>query len=369
MLTTPLQHHDTASLFDLNLFVPTSVLLPWAADALRRVSGSAMAPGNPLAASRVLRAVADEPLLKAVKRLDRSLGEPPPPLFRVHLVANGAPCSVVIRIGGSWASGVVVSADGLILTNAHLLRPFYDQQQLTDHSACFEQPRQRIFVRLSSEHYEDPASAEAARDAREEVAADWGRWHSASAVFMATRGPWDIALLQVAPGRRLCPAPADRWGPYRTGEPAFVIGHALFGPPAGLRASVTNGLLALVEEVDGWPVLLQSSAAVHSGNSGGALVSADGRWIGLVTCNTRTAEGVVRGFLLPSCAMGSCCTARHAQIIPRLNFSIPLSALAPLFDFCAELPAARDRRRLGALNVAKPEVGKQTRASPWCTRS
>ncbi|RWW65986.1 hypothetical protein BHE74_00026680 [Ensete ventricosum] len=60
------------------------------------------------------------------------------------------------------------------------------------------------------------------------------------------------------------------------------------------------------------PVMLQTTAAVHPGASGGAVVDSDGHMIGLITSNAKHGGG---------------------RTIPHLNFSIPCAALLPVFRF------------------------------------
>lgn len=64
----------------------------------------------------------------------------------------------------------------------------------------------------------------------------------------------------------------------------------------------------------GGAAMLQTTAAVHPGGSGGAVVDADGRLIGLVTSAARHSGG---------------------SMLPHLNFSIPVEALKPVFDFAS----------------------------------
>jgi S1-C subfamily serine protease len=64
------------------------------------------------------------------------------------------------------------------------------------------------------------------------------------------------------------------------------------------------------------PVIIQASAAIHSGNSGGVLVSSSGNWLGLVTCNIKR-----RLHTAPQ--------DEDSSIITRLNFSIASSLISP----------------------------------------
>ncbi|CAI5534396.1 unnamed protein product [Closterium sp. Naga37s-1] len=63
--------------------------------------------------------------------------------------------------------------------------------------------------------------------------------------------------------------------------------------------------------------MVLTTAAVHAGASGGAVVNAQGEMIALVTSNAKHN--------------------RHGTILPHLNFSIPLSLLRPIFHFASSL--------------------------------
>lgn len=59
--------------------------------------------------------------------------------------------------------------------------------------------------------------------------------------------------------------------PFLAGEAVSVVGFGVFGQACG--PSVTSGILSAVVQVDGMPVMLQTTCAVHSGSSGGPLFS------------------------------------------------------------------------------------------------
>lgn len=59
--------------------------------------------------------------------------------------------------------------------------------------------------------------------------------------------------------------------PSLAGEPVSVVGFGVFGQACG--PSVTSGILSAVVRVDGTPVMLQTTCAVHGGSSGGPLFS------------------------------------------------------------------------------------------------
>ncbi|KAK2970363.1 hypothetical protein RJ640_030068 [Escallonia rubra] len=185
-------------------------------------------------------------------------------------------------------------------------------------------------------------------------------------VLYVSKGSLDIALLQLEfVPEMLCPMVVDFTCPSQ-GSKAYVIGHGLFGPRcvyalilykyfywvllivglfnvrylAGelLDSIVTDffpsaclGVVAKVVETkrppaqqssrgENWPkrmpVMIETTASVHPGGSGGAVVNSDGRMIGLVTSNARHGGGTV---------------------IPHLNFSIPCAALKPIFNFSKDM--------------------------------
>lgn len=73
-----------------------------------------------------------------------------------------------------------------------------------------------------------------------------------------------------------------------------------------------SGVVSRLVKSDGHVAMLQTTAAVHPGGSGGAVVDVSGRLIGLVTSAARHSGG---------------------SMLPHLNFSIPVEALKPVFAF------------------------------------
>eukprot|EP00750_Incisomonas_marina_P000695 INCI10464.2.p1 GENE.INCI10464.2~~INCI10464.2.p1 ORF type:complete len:215 (+),score=29.25 INCI10464.2:1601-2245(+) len=81
-----------------------------------------------------------------------------------------------------------------------------------------------------------------------------------------------------------------RTEPMVDGEPIAVVGHGGFGPTKSLDVSVSRGCLAKVvplsfQNSSRGPALIQTTALVLPGNSGGALFDARGRFCGIVTSN------------------------------------------------------------------------------------
>lgn len=156
--------------------------------------------------------------------------------------------SVDFGPGGSVGTGVITTADGEILTNAHVVEGATE-----------------IRVRLAGETEPRPAT------------------------LLATDPGNDLALLRLS-GDGYAPATFAAPGSVRIGDEVVAIGFALDldGGP-----SVTRGIVSALDRtlgltdgaLDG---LIQTDAAISSGNSGGPLVNAAGEVVGI---NTAVARG------------------------------------------------------------------------------
>jgi serine protease Do len=159
------------------------------------------------------------------------------------------------------ASGVVLSRDGHIVTNAHVL-----------------DGATRLRVRLA-DHRE--------YDAR----------------IVGSDKHADLAVLKV-PVRDLVPARFGDSRSVRAGEPVVAI-----GTPLGFEHSVSVGVVSANRtgplRVDGSVLgdMIQTDAAINQGNSGGGLFTADGKLIGINTAImvTQGSSGSIGiGFAIPT---------------------------------------------------------------------
>ncbi|HEX9991545.1 MAG TPA: trypsin-like peptidase domain-containing protein [Acidimicrobiales bacterium] len=153
---------------------------------------------------------------------------------------------------GGAGSGIVLSADGLVLTNAHVV----DGADL-------------LTVRLAD-----------------------GSEHGASVVGSSPDD--DLALVQVAGVDGLAPATLAADAEVGVGDEVVAIGNAL---DLGGRPSVTRGIVSAVgrtvETDEGVLVgLIQTDAAINPGNSGGPLVDAAGRVVGVNAAVVADAQRV-----------------------------------------------------------------------------
>ncbi|KAE9452563.1 hypothetical protein C3L33_15536, partial [Rhododendron williamsianum] len=265
-----------------------------------------------------------------------SMCPPPSPVDK----AMASICLVTMD-NGVWASGVLLNSKGLILTNAHLLEPWrfrkatangernesksevlvnpFDDSFPSRKVGIGGDPRsqgllpKRLETRGSSV-VNDPGGHKlnwntTHRSIR--VRLDHGDpwiWCEARVVYVS-RGPLDIALLQLeCVPDHLCPIVQDFACP-SPGSKVFVIGHGLFGPRCDFAPSACVGVVAKVVEgkrplrnrtsqqdnhsLERIPAMLETTASVHPGGSGGAVVNTDGHMIGLVTSNARHGGGTV----------------------------------------------------------------------------
>lgn len=172
-------------------------------------------------------------------------------------VAAEAPRAPVARLLATYvfvdsASGVVVSGDGLILTNHHVIARLPAAKP--------------VAVRLAD-----------------------GAMRQARVVGLDPVG--DLALLGLDGERDLpCAALAPETA-LRAGEPVMAIGNPFaLGDLDGLP-SVTQGVLGTGRIVrDDYADAVQSDAPVNPGNSGGPLFAADGRLVG-INGQIRTVSG------------------------------------------------------------------------------
>jgi len=171
------------------------------------------------------------------------------------LVARAGPAVVGVELRRGQGSGVVLSPDGYVLTNAHVV-------------AGRGPPR----VRLSG----------ARTLPAERIGADERT---------------DLAVLRVdAQGLTALPLSERR---LRTGELVLAIGN-----PLGFERSVTVGVVSALHRtlpvprggaLDG---LIQTDASINPGNSGGPLLDASGRLVGINTAMLPWARGI--GFAVPA---------------------------------------------------------------------
>jgi S1-C subfamily serine protease len=165
------------------------------------------------------------------------------------------------RQSESTGSGFVLDHDGLILTNAHVV------EAATDIEVAFSDN------------------------------------HAVSAIAVGTDPDTDLALLRVrGQGEELHPLELGDSSTVQVGDPTIAIGN-----PFGLDRTLTTGVVSALQRrltaPSGFTIddVIQTDAALNPGNSGGPLLDARGRVIGI---NSQIATGesggnVGIGFAVP----------------------------------------------------------------------
>ena len=172
-------------------------------------------------------------------------------------------------------TGVLLTADGYFLTNAHVVEKAVGIKVVLDNGEEYSASL------IGSDTYEAKL-----------VGYDAGQ---------------DIAVLKAVDAEDLTPAEFCDSDYCMVGETVYAIGNPL---NLSLRGTFTSGILSGLErqmEMDGKTLtMLQTNAAVNNGNSGGPLINAYGQVIGIVTMKMSqsgtgaeaTVEGL--GFALPT---------------------------------------------------------------------
>jgi serine protease Do len=168
------------------------------------------------------------------------------------------------------ASGVIIHPDGYIVTNAHVVSG-----------------ARRIQVQLA----EPPEPASPRVEARPQGV-------KLDAELVGVDEMTDLALLKI-PGKQLRTLALGDSASLKQGQVVLA-----FGSPLGLRNTVTMGVVSAVArqlDPDDPAVYIQTDAPVNPGNSGGPLVDAAGRVVGintLILSRSGGSEGV--GLAIPS---------------------------------------------------------------------
>ncbi len=165
------------------------------------------------------------------------------------------------RVREGYGSGFVVTEDGYIITNEHVV-----------HNA------KEINVTING--FEEPIPAE-------QVWADYSL---------------DLAILKVEVDKSLNPIPLGNSNELKPGNWTIAIGN-----PFGLSHTVTTGVISALGRPIQIPTnrgpsrtyknLIQTDAAINPGNSGGPLLNINGEVIGINTAVSRRGQGI--GFAIP----------------------------------------------------------------------
>src|SRR5574344_1280121 len=171
-------------------------------------------------------------------------------------------------IAKAEGSGIIISEDGYILTNNHVINStstssYYELGQAT-----------KVLVYLYNDKTEYTAKV------------------------VGTDAETDLAVIKIDK-TALTAAELGDSNKVQVGEFAMAIGN-----PLGMQSSVTSGMISAVNrdvtDSDGKTyTLMQTDAAINSGNSGGALVNSEGQVIGINTLKVSQTGVEGMGFAIP----------------------------------------------------------------------
>lgn len=193
------------------------------------------------------------------------------PLTTAQIAKRVSPSVVVIHgktdSSTIQGSGFIVSKDGKIVTNLHVIREM-----------------KTASVQLANREVFDSVSV------------------------LATDERRDLAIIQIA-GHDLPILVLGDCDTLTVGEPVVVV-----GSPLGLDATVTAGILSAIRESGKGFEILQTDAAVNHGNSGGPLVTANGLAVGVVSSILRSDLAQGLNFAIPANYVRALLNSLHQPI-------------------------------------------------------
>ncbi|MES9992370.1 MAG: trypsin-like peptidase domain-containing protein [Candidatus Thiodiazotropha sp.] len=174
-----------------------------------------------------------------------------------HLFGNMLPEQTRQRLDTSLGSGVIVSKDGYLLTNHHVI------------------------------------------EGADEIKVVLATGKSVSVSIVGSDAESDLAVLKIDSEIPLQPIQIDSSGSQQVGDVVLAIGN-----PFGVGQTVTMGIISATGRshlgINTFENFIQTDAAINPGNSGGALVNARGELIGINTAifsKTGGSHGI--GFAIP----------------------------------------------------------------------
>ena len=163
------------------------------------------------------------------------------------------------RIQNALGSGVIVEADGLVVTNNHVI------------------------------------------DGADEIRVVLNDGREFAAKLIAQEEQMDLALLRMeTKGAKLPVLPFRDSDDLEVGDLVLAIGNP-FGVGQTVTSGIVSGLARTRTGINDFGFFIQTDAAINPGNSGGALVTTDGKLVGINTAIFSQSGGSIGiGFAIPS---------------------------------------------------------------------
>ena len=203
-------------------------------------------------------------------------------------------------IGYYWSSGIVLSEDGLILTNAHVIE------------GC---KRGEVILQDDTVH---------------------------EALLVGYDNQSDLAVLKIE-AKGLTPAVFGDSDALSVGDSVAAIGNPL---GEDFRSTLTDGIVSAIDRgmnYDGHSIsLIQTNTAINEGSSGGALVNRYGQVVGVTNMKMMSSfssiEGI--GFAIPSATARTVVNAliREGKVVGRPAIGITVGTIANVAAEHYELP-------------------------------
>jgi len=209
--------------------------------------------------------------------------------------------SVFSESGKGTGTGIVLSSDGYIITNCHVIENSYQTLQSNGRNP-FDNP-----FSFFGGGYETITKTERASEVT--VTLYDGSEHKAE--IIGSDENTDLAILKID-AEGLIPAVLGSSDDLKLGERAITLGY-----PLGLGLSASGGMISGLEKeitaelsngTTATMTLIQTDASINPGNSGGPLLNGRGEVIGITS--SKIANSSVEG----------------------IGFAIPISDAMPIFD-------------------------------------
>ncbi len=201
--------------------------------------------------------------------------------------------SCITNSGTVTGTGIIMSEDGYIITNAHVVDGANAISAVlpSEYSDSDSSSSKSDSSSDSSESKRDISNAFKDSDSDNE--------NSIQAKLIGKDTQTDIAVIKIEK-KGLTAVEFGKSADVQVGEASIVIGNPL---GLDLANSVTAGIISATDRTltidDRTMNLIQTDAAINSGNSGGPLINAYGQVIGITSAKVASTYGEALGFAIP----------------------------------------------------------------------